>query len=379
MGFDNLKKGKILIEIRVLNPEKILNEFWVNGIKIYKIKKKNITTLLLEVDYINYYSIEDIIINSGGKVKIIQGKGFIFFLGDIKKRITLAIGIMIFIVLIYCMSSFIWAIEIEVGNNIAPFDIRQQLSEIGITPGIKKNNVDVTAIEKKLENINSQILWLRVRIEGSTLRIVINEKINPPAQAEKQYGNLISVKEGEIQKIYTFSGVAKVKPGQVVKTGDVLIEGIDGEETEKYLVEPKGVVIANVFYEKEMKIQVSGNDLVRSGEKDEDIYIKVAGKKIYLKKALNNFKYCDKIEDSGKIFNKVLYYEKTEKNISLTDSQVQSLALTTLEESLQKDLSREAKIVNKIITKEKIDDEFIKVKIVFVVEENIISNTPISY
>ena len=119
MGFDNLKKGKILIEIRVLNPEKILNEFWVNGIKIYKIKKKNITTLLLEVDYINYYSIEDIIINSGGKVKIIQGKGFIFFLGDIKKRITLAIGIMIFIVLIYCMSSFIWAIEIEVGNNIA--------------------------------------------------------------------------------------------------------------------------------------------------------------------------------------------------------------------------------------------------------------------
>ena len=157
MGFDNLKKGKILIEIRVLNPEKILNEFWVNGIKIYKIKKKNITTLLLEVDYINYYSIEDIIINSGGKVKIIQGKGFIFFLGDIKKRITLAIGIMIFIVLIYCMSSFIWAIEIEVGNNIAPFDIRQQLSEIGITPGIKKNNVDVTAIEKKLENINSQI------------------------------------------------------------------------------------------------------------------------------------------------------------------------------------------------------------------------------
>ena len=98
-----------------------------------------------------------------------------------------------------------------------------------------------------------------------------------------------------------------------------------------------------------MKIQVSGNELVRSGKKDEDIYIKVAGKKIYLKKALNNFKYCDKIEDSGKIFNKVLYYEKTEKNISLTDSQVQSLALTTLEESLQKDLSREAKIVNKII------------------------------
>ena len=73
MGFDNLKKGKILIEIRVLNPEKILNEFWVNGIKIYKIKKKNITTLLLEVDYINYYSIEDIFINSGGKVNIIQG------------------------------------------------------------------------------------------------------------------------------------------------------------------------------------------------------------------------------------------------------------------------------------------------------------------
>ena len=334
---------------------------------------------MLEVDYINYSLIEHIVINAGGKLKVIRGKGFIFFLGDIKKRISLAIGAFIFIISIYYMSLFIWAIEIEVEKNIAPFDIRQQLKEIGITPGIKKDDIDVSLLEKKLENMNSQILWLRIRVEGSTLKVVISEKVNPPAETEKKYGNLVSAKAGEIQKIYTFSGVSKVKPGQIVQSGEVLIEGIDGDETEKYMVAPKGVVIANVFYEKEMKIQVQGNELIRSGEKEEDMYIKVAGKKIYMKKALKNFKYCDKIEESGKIFNKVLYYEKVEKAINMTEEEINNIALKTLEESLQKDLSREAKIVNKILTKEKIDDEFIKVKVVFVVEENIVNNTPVGY
>ena len=40
-------------------------------------------------------------------------------------------------------------------------------------------------------------------------------------------------------------------------------------------------------------------------------------KKFILKKAIKDFKNYDKIEKSGKIFNKVLYYERIEKEINL--------------------------------------------------------------
>ena len=54
MAFDKVKQGRILIEVRVLNLEKLLNILWSRGIKVYKAKKKNVATMILEIDYLKY-------------------------------------------------------------------------------------------------------------------------------------------------------------------------------------------------------------------------------------------------------------------------------------------------------------------------------------
>ena len=38
MAFNNIKKSKILVEIKIINIERLLNIFWVKNIKVYKIK-----------------------------------------------------------------------------------------------------------------------------------------------------------------------------------------------------------------------------------------------------------------------------------------------------------------------------------------------------
>ncbi len=224
-----------------------------------------------------------------------------------------------FLCIIYYLSTYIWAVEVDVQQNIPPFEVRKELNRIGIKPGIAKSSIDVKEVEKKLENMSSEILWLRARIEGSTLKVVVEEKINPPQEQSYEYGNLVATMEGEIKRVYTFAGRAKVKSGQLVKAGDVVIEGIDGNEGGEYILPPRGIVIANTFYEKSMNVKVSGTQLERSGEKDSDIFISIFGKKIYLKKAIKDFEHYDKIEVSGKIFNKVLYYERIEKDINLSE------------------------------------------------------------
>ena len=57
-----------------------------------------------------------------------------------------------------------------------------------------------------LDVYKRQILWLRVRIEGSTLKVVIQEKINPPQTKSYEYGNLVASKDGEVKRVYTFAG-----------------------------------------------------------------------------------------------------------------------------------------------------------------------------
>ena len=95
--------------------------------------------------------------------------------------------------------------------------------------------------------------------------------------------------------------------------------------------------------------------------------------------ARKDFKKYDKIEKSGKIFNEVIYYERVESTIEMTESEGVNLVLDTLEKSLSKDLKRDGKIIDKIVTKERVDDEYLNVKVVFVVEQNIVSDEVVEY
>lgn len=379
MWVDKLKSGKISVEIKVLNPERILNILWNNKIRVFNVKKVDIATLIVDINYNDYKDLREVVNKVNGKMNIVGSYGKIFLLGRLKKVSSLVIGSLIFIGVMFYLATYIWAIEIETKKNVSPFEVRQQLLDIGIKPGISKKSISVKDIEKSLEDVNSDILWLRVRVEGSTLKVVIEEKVNPPSKEEEGFGNLVAKMDGQVNRVYAYSGRSVVKEGDMIKAGEVLIEGIDGKVEEEFNVKPSGIVMANTFYEKSMETKLRGTVLERSGEKDSDIYLNIFGNKIYLKKAIKGFKEYDKIEESGKIINKVVYFEREEKDIELTREVVVQNSIKSLEESLLNDLTREAVVVDKIVSTEDINDGSIKVRIVFVVEQNIVDDKPIEY
>lgn len=275
-------------------PEKILNVLWNNGIYTCKVVKINLTTIRFNIAFEDYNETEMLIKKQKLKMKVIGKSGMIVLLLNLKRRMSLVIGAGVFFLVIYCLSNYIWAIDIQTKNNLSPFEVRQQLTAVGIKPGLKKSQINVYDIERKLEDLNDQIMWIRVRIQGSTLKLVIEEKVNPPSTEKTLPNSVVAKMDGEIKRVYTTSGNAAVVPGDIVKTGDVLILPVQGREGFEKEVKPSGTVIANTFYEKFMEIQISGDKLERTGKKDGDIYLNIFGKKIYLKKAINRFESYDK-------------------------------------------------------------------------------------
>lgn len=372
MMFDKLKKGELTIEISALKPERILNALWNRNIYTGRVVKLDLTTIRFIIQYSDYKETIDVVKRLKGKFKVVDKSGSILLFILFKRRISLIIGGVLFFVIIYIMSNFIWSIDIETKNNISPFEIRQQLNEIGIKPGLKKSDINVYEIERKMENINDQIMWIRSRIEGSTLKLVIEEKINPPAEEQAENSNEVVAKmDGEVERIYTYSGNAAVKPGDIVKKGDTLILGIQGREGFEREVKPKGTVIANTFYEKSMEVQVGGEKLTRSGKKKSEMYVSIFGKKIYLKKVIDGYKYYDKIEENNGLINKTIYFEKKAQKVDEDKEKSASDASVKLEQSLSKTLSNNAKIVNKKVTIEDIDENSIMVKVLFTVQQDI--------
>ncbi len=372
MMFDKFKKGEITIEINALKPERILNALWNRDIYTGRVVKLNLTTIRFIIQYSDYRETIDVVKRLKGKFKVVDKSGGILLFILLKRRISLVIGGILFFIIIYIMSNFIWSIQIETKNNLSPFEIRQQLNKIGIKPGLKKSDVNVYDIERKMENLNDQIMWIRTRIEGSTLKLVIEEKINPPAAEEAENSNEVVAKmDGEIERVYTYSGNAAVKPGDIVKKGDTLILGIQGREGFEREVKPKGTVIANTFYEKDMEVQISGDKLTRSGNKTSEIYLNIFGKKIYLKKVIDGYKYYDKIEENNGFFNKTIYFEKKAEKVNVDKDEAVAEASQKLEQSLSKTLSNDTKIVDKKITIDEIDENNIMVRVLFTVQQDI--------
>lgn len=373
------ESGRVIVEINILRPERLLNILWSKEINIINVKRIDAATIRITIDYSDYKEVYSIVKSLSGKCTLIGSKGILFLMGKLKKKFFLSFGGGLFIVLLLYFSTFVWSIEINTKQNVSPYEIRQQLYSMGIKPGISKSAIDFKEIEKKLENINSDILWIRSRVEGSTLKVTIEEKVNPPKIKEKKYGNLVASMDGEVSRVYTFSGRATVHAGEYVHAGDVIIEGINGKEEEPYEVPPDGVVMANTFYEKSMVAKAKGKEVKRTGEKDNDIYLSLFGRKIYLKKAIKGFKEYDKIEESKKFITEVKYYEKKEFPIELSKEEIIDNSVKTLEESLYNNLTREAKIVDRIVTVKDESSEDIVVNVIFIVQQNIVNNEPIDY
>lgn len=369
---NNLKKGKISMEVIVPSIERFLNVLWQENIELFSVKRKSITTLRIEVSYEQYEEVVAIVEKMRGKVKVINKSGVIYVIKKIINKKSLISGAFIFIGIIYYLSTYVWSVEITTENNLSPFEVRRNLEKLGVKAGMKKNDIDVYDLERRLETVNDEILWLRIRIEGSTLKVLVKEKVNPPELSDKQQiGNIIAERGGEIKRIFVTSGTAMVAPGDIVNKNDLLIQGVRGIDENIHEVPAKGVVIANTFYEMSSEVQITGEEFLRTKKEDSDIYIELFGAKIYLKKAINNFEYYDKIEDKSKLIDIVKYYEKEKMKINIEEKDAVEVTCNKLQNALQKKLSNEAKIVDKDVTASRIDDGKILVKAIFVVEQNI--------
>lgn len=368
------KLGQVTIEVSSLMPEKILNALWENEIYTCSIVKVDLATIRFTIYINDYEKVEKIIKKYKGKVRIIDTSGIIVLIMKMKRKISLVIGAFVFFAVIYYLSNYIWAVDIQTQKNLSPFELRQQLLNIGIKPGLNKSQINVRELEKQMENLNPEIMWIRIRIEGSTLKLLVKEKVNPPSIEKTSFNQVVAKMDGEVKRIYTNSGNAAVVPGNIVKKGDNLILPIQGRDGFKIEVKPSGTVIANTFYEKFMEIQISGEKLERTGRKNSDIYLSFFNKKFYLKKAINKFAYYDKIEETNGCFNKMTYLEKKGKSINLDRESTIKEAKEKLEASLKKTLSNDANIIDNKVTVEDVKEGTILVKVIFTVEQDIAQN-----
>ena len=222
-------KGYLCIRVWGFSTERFINLCGNHNILLWNIRNcGNYDTMCITLK--GFYNLKSITRKTGTRVVITRRCGLPFFIQRVKKRKIFAGGIIFCFLFWLWMESFILDIEIQGNYFISEEVFMDFLSEERVTPGMKKKNVNIEALEKSVRNKFDLITWTSAKIDGTKLVIQLKEndliQTIPEKQEENGKGyNLIAGVDGVVTDMVTRNGVPKVSIGKEVKKGDVLVEG----------------------------------------------------------------------------------------------------------------------------------------------------------
>lgn len=221
-------KGYLSIRVSGFSTERFMNLCSHHNIVLWDIVNYG-EYYTMNISISGFFALRAITRKTGTKVVITGRYGLPFFCKRIKRKKVFIISGIVAILMVFWMQSFVWDIEVE-GNYSVTEDVYMDfLTEQNIHVGMSKKQLDIELLEKETRNRFDEITWTSAKLEGNKLLIRWKENTLPDRNLNNQIQeggyDLIADKGGCVLSIITRKGVPKVKEGDVVKAGDVLVEG----------------------------------------------------------------------------------------------------------------------------------------------------------
>jgi len=277
--------GYIVLQINGENCETFLNLAIARGVGFWDINRTGSNSKRVKMQLREYRALRSLARESRCRIRIVDKRGLPFLKRRLRGRQMLLIGGLFFLLALYLLSMFVWVVDVtsEYGplKQVSQEQILEAARTEGLRPGAKKSNLDIRQLEKKLERRFPCIAWVGISLNGTRVEIKVVEKVKPPEEPPfDQPASIVAAKDGVIKEILVISGEGRVKVGDAVRKGEILISGLilpQKTEEKKYkdeinfnpprLVRARGIVCAMVWYQKEKEVDLLQNRERLTGRK----------------------------------------------------------------------------------------------------------------
>ena len=224
--FFKFLRGYVIISVSGKKTERFLNICTRRGMRVYKAEpsENGITIKIASADFIK---IRDIARKCRVRVKIKEKHSASHTLRLYRSRYAFVIAATVCAFLCVLSTRFIWLVEINGADEDNIDSITATLDEMGVKRGgIKSRLPDGMEMKSRILNGTDNVAWAWVYIEGAKARVEIYEKIMPPAVIDKSVPcDILASCGGVIKSMTVKNGEERVKEGDAVNAGDVLVSG----------------------------------------------------------------------------------------------------------------------------------------------------------
>lgn len=240
--------------------EKFINLAARRGIYFWDIRRLDADRIMIKARLGGIKPLRHIARDTGSRFQIDRRMGLPFFLGQVRHRKTSTFGAIFFLVALYCLSSFVWFVQVDGNVKIADREILDAAREAGLYSGAAKWRYEVFVVEDRIREKFSELAWVGLEIRGTKAFLTVVEKKLPPPDAHDTPADILAAKAGLVRDVLVMSGQTTVREGDTVFPGQLLISGeiwppeaLDPRgailDVEPRLVRARGIVNARVWYE----------------------------------------------------------------------------------------------------------------------------------
>ena len=361
-------KGYVRINISGFSKERLLNLLAANNIYAWDIVY-NGRFITLCVTVAGLKKMRPALKKTGCHFKIVSKIGLPFYIFRHRKRGAFAAGFILFLVLIFIMSQFIWLIDIDGNTGLSDADILAYLKTKGIYTGVLKNKINVDSLKTDIRHNFPQISWISIVKRGTRLLVELNENVESGFTANNARPNDIICKyDCIITQITAQNGTPCVKVGDTVKTGDVLIRSafdIKDDSGQNVAVPPAnsvGIVRGKRYVSIAAQVPYNCELKTYTGKIKKIYSISIFGIDFNYRffKTLPKFKYYDTFNKNIQlglgvdhplpaVLKKTVYKEYTIQKVFLTRSRAENAVQKLLNKKILSALPYSASVLDKKI------------------------------
>lgn len=152
--------------------------------------------------------------------------GLPLLLRRLSRRLGLVVGFFLGLALFLAAQSVFWDIRISGNETVSDHAIRQSLAACGLTVGTSIRGFEADVTENRVLLYDRRLAWLSVNRKGTVAYVEVREAAEPPEIPPETPRDMVAAEGGVIEYIELESGNVRVKAGQTVGKGDILVSGI---------------------------------------------------------------------------------------------------------------------------------------------------------
>ena len=226
---------------------------------------------------------------TGVRLRIVSKRGLPFLFFRHRRRKWTLLFVLPMMMIVFILPHFVWTIEVDGLEKISQVEMLSRLEQLKVVKGIRQSELELEQIKDQLLLQYEDLSFVSLTLEGTTLRVLIEETLDAPKMVERDEPcDLVSKDNCVIYSAVTESGTPVVQAGDVVQKGDIMILGevILKDDAGNETIVPthaSGEIYGKIMWRGETEIEKQYKSQFFSGKVQRGLGIRFGKKKIELR------------------------------------------------------------------------------------------------